>query len=243
MNGLNFAAYVRRQTRTTAVTLPNDALLLYMNKAKDEIAGAIIEKDEDYFLVPQTTDLVADQREYPLPVSTANRIKRVEAKLDGVNWIKLKPVELAQYTKSNQETDITSFFTNQEGGAFYEILRFSIFLFTGTVPDADDALKLWAFDYPADILEAALGSSSDLSIDPSSTTFGIPRALHGVWAERVIIEWKNGQTKPVPLTKDEQNWEFRLQGQLDKLTPLNADEAFEATLPNQLDRGDSGFNY
>lgn len=245
MNGINFAAYIRKQTRTTSATLSNSDLLAYANKAKDEIAGAIIQKDENYFLVPEVTNLVANQREYSLPTETANRIRRVEAMLggSGTDYIKLKTLNQGQYVGSHDEVEITSNFGNAYNKAFYEINRFSIYLYTGTVPSVTDGLKLWAFDYPADIVEAQLSSTTDLSVDPTTTSFALPRAVHGIWAERVIIEWKNGQAKPIPLTKDEMNWEQRREEALAKLTPVDADEAFQANIPSQNERGNSGFDY
>lgn len=239
MNAVTFAAYVRRQTRTTATTLPDATLLLYMNKVKDTIANMIVERDEDYFVTPQTANLVANQREYPLPQDILNRIERVEAKLDGTNFIKLEVLDQSQYSEVSDETTIINSFSNGKGGAFYDIIRSSIYLYSGTITSVTNGLKIWANAYPPDI--SSLASTEPLSVDPTTTTHGIPRGVHDIWAEGVIIEWKNGQQKPIPLTRQEQLWEARVEATINRITPVSSEEAIIASVPDFP--GNSGYDY
>ena len=94
MTPVEFAYHVRFMTRTNSTTFTDAEILALMKIRQDEIAKAILEADEDILLIPQYTSLVADQREYPLPQDMLSSIKRVEAKLDGTNFIKLNELDV-----------------------------------------------------------------------------------------------------------------------------------------------------
>ena len=161
--------------------------------------------DEDILLIPQTTDLVANQRLYAFPSDILSKIKRVEATPDGTNWLKFNHIDMTDFQYPLTETNITTYFSNNEGNCYYDLYRKSLYLLCGTVSTAASGLKIWTMTYPAVITD--LSSTTDMSVDPSTTTHGIPRELHEIWARGVIIDYKESREKPIPLSEREQNYE------------------------------------
>ena len=214
-----------------------------MRQRQDEIAQDIMKLDEDLLLIPQTTDLVASttQRDYPFPADILSRIKRVEAKLDGTNWLKLSEMDITQHSKPTDETNITYYFSNEEGKCFYDLLRKSIFIYSGTISAVTGGLKLWCSTWPTAI--TSLAGTTDMSVDPSTTTHGIPRAMHEIWARGVIIDWKQSREKPIALNEKELSYEKDLQKTIETLKHGNMDREVIGYLPPAADRGDDGSNF
>lgn len=241
MSPKNIADYVRLKTKTNSTTFTDSELLLYLNLYIDDFAKEILRVNEDYFGTPQTTDLIADQREYPLPIETLNSIKYVEAKLDGTNWIYLEELDLNNYKRTTDETTITSIFSNEQDSAFYDLFRNSLWIYSGTITDVTTGIKLWSFDFPAHVTD--LTSTTDLSIDPSATTHGFPRAFHELLCRKIIIEKKTSGDTALPLTEGEQAFVYDFERALDSLRPANLDRAVIGTTPVSADIGDDGYEY
>ncbi len=243
MTGVNFASLVRNYTRTNSTTLPDSEIVLLGNVVKDELAPFVIEADEDLFIVPATRNLVASGadftlREYSLPDDQLG-IKRVEAKLDGTNWIKLTEFDLTQYKYPTTEAETISRFNNSAvlpenpNGARYDIIRKSLWIYSGTISAVTGGLKLWYPAYPSDIAAANLAdSSTDLSVDPDTTHSALPRQLHELWARRISIIWKSNREKPIPLTERELKYEFDLKRKIGSLKNPNKDRENIARLPD-----------
>lgn len=231
MTPAQFASYVRYKTRTNSTTFPDADILALMRQRQDEIAGAILKADEDILLIPQTLNLVAGQREYPQPEDILSRLKRVEAKLDGTNWVTLTEIDLTSIkTPISTEADITNNFSNTEGGANYDLSRKALYIYSGTITSVTGGLKLWCDTYPTAITD--LSGSTEMSIDPSSTTHGVPRPLHRLWAKGVIIDYKESREKPIPLTEREQNYELDLQRAIETLKHGNLDREVIGHVPH-----------
>ena len=63
----------------------------------------------------------------------------------------------------------------------FDIFGGEIVIYSGKpIIDVTDGLELWAIIYPADL--TSLSGTSDMSIAPNKTSFGMPRQLHMVWA-------------------------------------------------------------
>jgi len=212
-------------TRTTSTTFTDAQIISLMAIRQDEIARAILKTDEDILLIPQYANLVVSTitaREYPQPQDILSRIKRVEAKLDGTNYIVLNEFDVTSYRKAiSTEADIIANFSNLEGEAFFDILRKSIVIYSGTLTAVTDGLKILVNTYPAAITDLAL--TSDMSQDPSTTTHGIPRAMHEVWARGVIIDYKSSREKPIPLSEGELNYKNDLEETIQTLKHGNLD--------------------
>ena len=134
MTPVKLAEYVRLKTRTNSTTFTNADMLILANQVKDRLVLQALEADEDLFLVPTYLNLVANQREYPLHTDMLSRIKRVEAKLDGTSFIKLYEFDLPQHQYPiSTEAGIVAHFGNTEGDAYFDIMRNSIWIYSGTI--------------------------------------------------------------------------------------------------------------
>lgn len=248
---LKFAAHVRYKTRTNDVTFDDDEMLSYMAFRQDEIAKEILRTDEDILLIPQKANLVAStitDREYPQPQDIISRIKRVEAKLNGTDWIPLTEIDITQIGKPiSTETNITDVFNNSQmgkgnpNGARFDLSRKSIFIYSGTITATTDGLKIWCKTWPTPITD--LTATADMSQDPSTTTHGIPRAMHGVWAKGVIIDRKESREKPITLSQTELAYDKDMKKAVRALRHGNLDREVIGTLPPASDRGNEGFDY
>lgn len=248
MTPAKFASYVRYKTRTNTTTFPDVEMLNYKELRQEELAGAILDVHEDFFLVPQLDDLVADQREYPFPADILSRIKRVEAKLDETDFIPLSEIDINEVNfPIATETDITNVFNNLQvsknnpNGARFDIMRKSIYIYSATITSVTDGIKLWCSTYPAVVTD--LTSVVDLSVDPSTTTHGMPKAMHRVWATGVIIDYKESRQKPIPLSEGELAYEFNKQKAIKVLKHGNLDREVIGKLPPPSDRGNEGADF
>lgn len=245
MTPAEFTTYVRFMTRSTSATFTDANLLALMKIRQDEIARAILKADEDILLIPQYADLVASSitaREYPQPQDILSRIKRVEAKLDGTNFIKLFELDITEHDKSiSTEADIVANFGNLEGEAFFDLLRKSLYIYSGTISAVTDGLRVYVNTYPAPITD--LTDTTDMSNDPSTTTHGIPRAMHEIWARGVIIDYKSSREKPIPLSEKELSYKMDLQESIEALKSGNLDRETTGKLPPASTRGNNGFDY
>jgi hypothetical protein len=227
MTPATFAAYIRKQTKTNSTTYSDADMLIDANIVKDELAKEIIKVNEDIFGMPSTRPLVAGQREYDLPADMLNQIKFVEAKINGTDWQVLHETDLGQYNQPTDEASITQFFN---GKYCFDIFRGSLWLLTGeTIIDVDSGLKLWALQWPADL--TSLSGTADMSIAPSLITTAIPRALHEIWARKVIVNYKESKEKPIPLSEREARVDADMAIALNSLRGMNLDRNFEATTP------------
>lgn len=231
MTSTQFAAYIRLKTQTDSNTLTDADILTLANVVKDDIAKEVLKSDEDYFGMFLYRDLEDDRRKYLIndtDTDLLSKIKYFEAKLDGSNWERLTPSDINTLKFTSDEETILSEMANLDpvyltfGG---EIIIFS----DSAIIDVTRGLKMWAILYPADL--SALNGSTDMSKMPSSTTFGMPRQLHKVWADKVIIEWKGSKKKPIPLTEREKNWEYDLEKAINSLKSINLDEEVIPTVP------------
>lgn len=242
MTPAELASYVRFKTRTNSTTFSDFDILALLEIRQDEISRAIMRADEDILLIPQTQNLVANQREYGLPSDILSRIKRVEAKLDGTNWLKLNELDLTEHDKpTTVEANITYYFANLEGQCFYDIKRTSLYLYTGTITSVTSGLKVWCNTWPTPVTD--LTSTYDMSVDPSTTTHGIPRAMHEIWARGVIIDYKESREKPIPLSERELNYMDDLYQAIEDLKHGNLDREVIGFLPDAQYRGNDGQDY
>lgn len=217
-------------------------MLPLVNLFIKEIASQIVERNAGYFLVPTTFDLVASStsREYAFPDDMLNRMQKVEFKFSSSDS-RFPSTYIKDYQGSETESEIVKQFTNNEGEFAHTIRRRAIFLLSGTVVAVTGGGRLWYHAYPADL--ANVTGSTDLSIDPSTTTFGFPRQFHELLARRVSIEFKGAQPKPLPLSRHELNYEGDLKIQLDAISRVdNSGEIIGNTL-SAIDTGHDGHDY
>jgi len=231
MTPVELAAYVRLKTRTNSTTFSDDDLLTLANVVKNDVCQRALEVDEDIFTLPATYDLVANQREYPLPSDILSRIKKVELKFSSSDdYVTAYSRDMLDMDfPISSETLITAQFTNEQGHVYYDLMRKSLWIYSGTIAAVTDGIKLWVNTYPANI--ASILHTVDMSIDPSTTAHGVPRELHRIIATGVIIEYKQGKEKPIPLNEKEQKWEFDLEKAIQTLKKADYSREIIAAVP------------
>lgn len=242
MTGTQLAALIRYKTKTNSTTFADADLLPLVNTFKDEISSMIVERNNGMFLVPTTFNLIASStsREYALPDDLLNRMHKLEIKFSSTGS-RFPATYLKDWRGSETESEIVKHFSNNEGGFAYTIRRRAILILSGTITVVTDGGRLWYHAYPADL--ANLSGSTDLAIDPTTTTFGFPKQFHELLARRVSIEYKGSQPKPIPLNAFEKNYEVDLEKQLAAVAHVdNSAEIIGDDLPPE-ETGDNGFNY
>ena len=243
MTPLEFANNVRYATRTNATTFPDTELLAYMNTKRIELAKAIEGVNEYIFGVIETRDLVASSvsRQYMLPADWLQRFSRVEAKLNGIDWVVLRELDLNTYERSTDETSIVSQFSNEQNHGYYDIFGEALWLYTGTIEaTVTDGLKLWSYAYPTkitDLTEVVV----DLGRPSSPTAVGMPVLMHELWQDAVSITWKSNQDRPIALNERELAYSKRLGEVLANLRTATRDRSDSQSDFN--DGSDDGYDY
>src|SRR3990167_6645075 len=240
MTGTQLAALIRYKTKTNSTTFTDADMLPLVNTFKDEIASMIVERNNGMFLVPSTFNLVANQREYGFPDDLLNRMHKVEVKFVSTES-RFPSTYVKDWKGSETESEIVKDFTNSEGGFAHTIRRRALLILSGTIIAVTSGGRLWYHAYPADL--ANLTGSTDLAVDPSTTTFGFPKQFHELLARIVAIEFKGSQPKPIPLNAKEKNYSLDLEIQLAAISHVdNSAEIIGDDLPLS-DTGNNGFNF
>jgi len=232
MKGTTFASYIRKKTKTNTNTLTDADLVIYANVVKDNISEAIVtEVDEDYFQMTLVRDLELDKREYTLPNDLLKHIKRISAQLDGTNWTVFDEFDLVSNRDALvTESNIRDAYTGKDPAI--DITGRGIKLYTGDqIIAVTEGLEIEAMIYPSDLTTSSITSGVDLSVPNSNTEHALPRAVHKVWADMVIVEYKQSKDKPIPLTKREANLDIDLEKALDRLKKRNIDRSLIGSIP------------
>ncbi len=248
MNGVQLAADIRRRTGTSSATLPDATLLPIVNFIKDELSSRVTEKDENFFVIPALNNLVASSqtaREYALPDDMLNNLVSLELGFDPtqnpLTYVRTKRIAFSQALKISgglTEANITKVWNNQNPE--YYIQRRSVYILSGTIVAVTNGFQLRYRAYPTDL--ANLSGTQNLEIDPTTTSFGIPRQLHRLWAMKVSIEWKQNRPKPIALSDDEKDFEKELEMRLTEIKKNDLGEELVA-LPSDDNRvGHNGYN-
>lgn len=240
MTGTTLAALIRYKTKTNSVTLTDADMLPLVNVFKNEISSRISERNEKIFLIPSTDNLVADQRHYAIPDDMLNRIHKVEIKFTATTS-RFPARAIKDYYGSETESEIVKNFTNAEGGFFYTIRRRALFILSGTIIAVTGGLRMWYNLFPADL--ANLTGSTDLAIDPTTTSHGFPKQFHELLARRISIEYKGSQPKPIPLNQKELTYEQDLEVQLNAIAYQDNSLEIIGELPDSKDMGNDGWDY
>jgi len=247
----DICSLARKKSKTNAITFPDSDMLLYIKSKLPQFQVDIEEVNEDYLGSVEFRDLRATgtgtytdggetylTREYNLPSDMIHRLKYVSAKLNGVDWIRLKHYDLNDIKIPFEEDRILQRFNNNEGVAGYEIFRGSLFLLTGKIENAvSDGLKIWAYSFsevPTSIPVA--GSDEDVEFD----LYGIPEPMQELFALALSMEWKSNQEIPVPFSAQEQNFYALYANELQSLKGL--DRSKEIVFERPVDKYDNGFN-
>jgi len=242
MTGTELATLIRYKTTTNSVTFTDTDMLPLVNLFIKELSSMVVELNVGYFLVPTTFDLIASStsREYAFPDDMLNRMQKLELKFASGDS-RFPAYFIKDYNGSETESEIVKNYSNAQGEFAYVIRRRAILILSGTIVAVTGGGRLWYHAYPSDLTN--LTGSTDLSVDPSTTTFGFPRQLHELLARRISIEYKGSRPKPIPLNRMELNYERDLKVQLDAMSTIdNSAEVIGENIPEQ-ELGNSGWDY
>lgn len=138
---------LRSQTRfltnTDSTSYSDTDLDLNLTRWAHLLTGEIINSQDDWDFQGEiaTADLVANQREYTFPVDIL-KIKRIELKLDGTNWVRAAWLDEAEISRAiASEEEITEQFNNSE--PFVALFNKSFFIFSGTITAVTGGIKIW----------------------------------------------------------------------------------------------------
>lgn len=224
-----FATLVRYYTKTNSTTFTDADILVLANIFKDDIAGLISkEVGEDYFGLRFERDLLAGQREYDLPAELMSRMKYLNAKLDGTNWVRLTETDLSEYGGTLDEATIEAKYADKDPQ--FDLWDNGIFILSANaIIDVTDGLKLWAIIFPSDF--ANLTSIEDMSTNPDEYSHGFPRQFHELLARRVSIAYKSSKDRPIPLSEKERLYEVDLITQVQTMKDANLDRSVQPSAP------------
>lgn len=240
MTGAELNTLINEKCGTNDTTFPQARKLRLVNIFLKEIASKIVARNSGYFLIPATFDLVANQREYSFPDGLVDRMHKLELKFSSTS-ARFPSIYMKDYLGSETESEIVNQFGNEEGQFRHTIRRRAVFILSGTIPNVTGGGRLWYHQYPADL--ANLVGTTDLSIDPSTTTFGLPTDFHELLARRVAIEWKGSRPKPMALNATEKNYQIDLKAALDDIAhPDNSGEIIANSL-SDAETGNNGWHY
>ena len=245
MTGTQLLTLIRKYTGTTSGTLTEASALVDVNNVKDDLGAKISERNEQLFVIPATFDLVVSSvtaREYSLPSTILNQLVTVEIALDTSDATIFKVCRpypggmqrLVRNLDGITEAKITASFTNDT--PYYIKMRNSIYFLTGSITSTHASAsnargKIRYRKFPADL--ANLTGSTDLSVDPTTTTFGIPKSFHELWARRVSIIHKSSKQKPIPLSALELRYDTDLKDALDSISDDDLGEEEFGFLPDE----------
>ena len=238
MTGTQLAALIRYKTKTNSTTFKDADMLVLVNLKKDELASRIQRVRPEIFQVPANEDLVADQREYAFPADVMNNIVRLMVKFTSSgDKVLVTPVTRAHWKEALQESLIVRDYSNDEPAYF--LRRQAIYILSGTIIPVTDGIELVFNSFPANL--ANLTGSTDLAVDPTTTTHGFPREFHELWARTVTIEYKDRNN--IKLSSKERSFEIDLVKQIDDFSIPNLDEEVIGQLPRETKfTHDDGYN-
>lgn len=240
MKYTEFAELCRFYTKTNSTTFTDSMLAIIANTVRMELASEIASRsNRDEFVIPQVTNLIAAQREYPFASRLLPRLKYLEAKLDGENWIELIETDIQREGISTNESDIVGRFGNGKGEAYWDSVRNSIFILSGEITNVTDGLKAWFTSQLTPVSAADLASNeNDMEDPPSDTELGFPGLFHELWARKVSMRYKSSKDKPIPLSPEEARFDMDLEKRVREYTEANLSVVTEGKVPY-----DDGYNY
>ena len=263
MTPLIFANKIRSYTKQSTTSLTDADILLLANPIKDSMAELIASRDikGNYFVIPTLVDLVAGQREYALPDDVLDHLYSIEvafSQLVPIPYVLAFPDDFRRLGLSRTEANIQANYTNGGGslgntfglnmsqvvGPNYEIQRRAFYLLSGAIDSTTlggatvpSGIRIRYRVYPAD-LAALTDNTTDMSIDPTTTTFGMPRQFHELWARACAIEWKSAHPGAVPPTQLDAQYPNDLEAKLSGIEENDLSSEIIGRIPY-----DNGYRY
>ncbi len=255
MTSLSWATLVRKYTKQTSTSLADAELQILADWTEDEIADEIAQSDikGNYFIVPDTDDLIASQREYAWPDDILSHLYSVEVAFSStvdsfgqLPYVLAKKDDFRKWNLSRTEANITGHYSNNFPK--FEVQRRAIYLLSGKIDATTlgastitNAIRIRYRAYPAHIADLT-ENTQDLSVDPTTTTFGMPRQFHELWARRASIAWKAEHPGAVPPTQLDADYPRDLANKLQSIMENDFSGETLATLPTNDSHNSDGYD-
>ena len=180
-------------TGANTTNFPDSQRIIFLNTSLDEVHADILSSEDGWDFDDKngtdfpilTTDLVANQQDYSLPVNQTGsnddivRIQRVETKMSN-RFYKAEPFDQGERGRSIAETtDLANDFV--ESAPKYDTLNGSILLYPIPTQDVTGGLKIWIQRSLANFVEADLSSASKF--------FGFDRQFHELIPLKVALSY------------------------------------------------------
>lgn len=211
---------VRALTHTDTVSYTATNLLIDINIWYQKAVTIIFESQDDTDFDDQrnttypvnTTPLLAAQRDYPIPVSTAAlKIKRVDITYDGTNYFRANPFDngVPQWGMGNATNEDANMI---KSAPRYDIQYNSIFIYPLAVASDVAAGAKIRIEWERNITPF---TAADYTVDPNDSTVVLgfdapfhPYVAYGTASDKAISD--NLPNKDT-LTQDAMDWEQRLR--------------------------------
>lgn len=266
MTRAQLAQLIRKKTKQSSTSLADAELLPLVNDAKNELSELIAARDlkGNYFIIPSTVNLTALQREYAFPDDVLDHIFSIEVAFSNtvdsfgqLPYVQAFPDDYRRLGLARTEANIEANYTNGGGaltcyngnatgkvaGPKYELQRRSIYLLSGAIDATTlgaslitNGIRLRYRVYPADFTDLT-DASAEISVDPTTTTFGFPKQFQELLARRVSIEWKGDHPGAVPLSPLEARYDKDLDDKLGGIENLDLSDEIIGRIPY-----DNGYN-
>ncbi len=234
MTPVELANLIRLRTRTNSTTFIDADILTYVNTHMDSISAEIIKANEDYFGFREVRNLEANKRNYSFDAEMLSQMKYLQMKIDE-EWFVLKEKDINYLGINTDETSIQNAWKGKDP-AFLIFGKEIILLTEDAIVYTENGLNLWSIVYPNHL--TSLTGTTDFSVPDSTVECGFPRQFHELLATAVVIDWKDSQDNPIPLTAKEADFNNELIRKVNSIKGMNLDRSIEFNPPY-----DDGFNY
>jgi len=182
----NIIDLARTLTHTTASQVTDEQALVYLNIAYHDLENSITtDINEDFFWDIFTTDTIANQNEYVLPVASAttNGVRKItswEIKWteDDINYSKITSDSTSNY--SNGLDYLKENIDRQK--AFYELKEWSLFIY----PEPDTTITNWLKLEAIVALKDLTLSDTEADIFPNQSTIRQFHHVLAIWMKPYI---------------------------------------------------------
>ncbi len=209
----NLFSEIRDIAGKDSTTLADSTLLRYANKRYLEMIRHLVSLNEDLYAQIASTDLVANQREYPLPVDDTTgsaalpygggmiKLQRVEITYDNTNWRVMNPMSLQEFgSPTITDTDLNAQVVKTSPRYWFKDRS----LWIAPVPSSSDYttvgnanLRIYWIERPAE-----LGATSTIP--------DMPKDFLGLLGEGILIDVFRMFDRTSDSRDAKQNWSLGL---------------------------------
>lgn len=182
----NIIDLARALTHTTSTQVTDAQALVYLNIVYHDLENTIVtDVNEDFFWDKLTTDLVAWQNEYVLPIASAtvNWVRKISSA--SIKWTN----DYTEYVKLNADSTNNSAYTIDQlrdntdiWNWFYELREWSVFIY----PKPESEIVWWLQLNTILALKDLTGTDTETEIFPNQSTLRQFHHILAIWMKQYI---------------------------------------------------------